>query len=59
MKAMQAILTGLIFAMGLTLLFDGGTWQQPVGTALVTAAVAEVTWVLYAIAEALNVLRSR
>lgn len=54
MKAMQAMITGLAFTMGLVFIFDGGEWQQPFGAGLVFAAMSEITWLLYTIVETLT-----
>jgi hypothetical protein len=51
MKALQALLVGIAFAMGVVLIFDGGVWQQPVGAGLLFAAISEIAWLLYTICE--------
>lgn len=44
-----ALLDGIAFALGLTLLFDGGLWQQPTGFLLVALAFAYLAFSVLAI----------
>lgn len=54
MKVLLAALLGLLFALGLMLLFNGGRWQEPVGFLLLALCGTELFYVLYNISEALG-----
>ena len=54
MKVLLAAAMGLLFALGLMLLFNGGTWQEPVGFFLLALCGTELYYVLYNICEALG-----
>lgn len=51
-----ALLDGIVFAFGLTLLFDGGRWQQPTGFLLVALAVAYLAFAVLVATEVVGKL---